>query len=374
VPDGLKDPGRAGKMPRIVATWLIVLVPCALIQTGLARARDLPAINAAENPPAVETTLFDPNSIGTARPQSFSAPKAAQPVVEWNSFEASSVQTDHEQSLRPPNAVGPPVIEPQRNEADSSFDARSVGTARAQYLPPPVERPVLVQRQYLAVSGGYDADSIGNRTAYADSTFAPFGIYESGARFRLSGVASWYKFVASEEPRILGSGRYLEGAFLAGYGIYGPGYNISWFVGPAFGEIMNEGVVTDRWGAKAALEMSAKPTDLTMAAVSANYSTIANNAQVQAKVGVRIFGDVYFGPEAKFTWQKILPFQINFASSSIATTTPVSSQEHIATTRVGAHISALTIGPAFIALSGGWAHDRQLGSGYYGNVTLWQPF
>jgi hypothetical protein len=314
----------------------MVLVPCILVHTGVALAQNLPPPSAAESSPVIEPNLFDPNPVGIA-------------------------------PLPAANAAERPL---------KSFDPNSIGAARAQYLTPPnaVERPIIVQPQYLAVSGGFDADSIGSRTAYVDSTFAPFGIYESGGRFRLSGVASWYKFVTTEEPRTLGSGRYLEGAFLAGYGIYVPGFGIAWFVGPAFGESVNEGVVTDRWGVKAALEMSAKPTDLTMASMSANYSTVANNAQVQAKVGLKIFGDVYFGPEAKFTWQKIFPFQVNFGSTSIVTTTSVSAQEQIATTRVGAHISALTIGPSFIALSGGWAHDRQLGSGYYGNVTLYQPF
>jgi len=280
--------------------------------------------------------------------------------------------------LRSPNAPeSPTVIEPQRNAADSPFDASSVGTARAQYVPPPnaAEIPIFVQRQHAAVSSYFDADSIGNRNVYVDATFAPFsGIYESGVRFRLTGNASWYRFVTSEDPRTIGTGHYLEGGLLAGYGIWGPGFGVNWLVGPAFGEGVNQGVVTDRWGAKALIEMNARPTDLTMASGSVTYSTIANNLQVQAKAGLRIFGDVYFGPEAKFTWQQILPFQINFSSATISTTTPVSPQTSIATMRVGAHISALNIGPVLVGVSGGWAHDRQLGSGYYGSVSFYQPF
>ncbi len=41
---------------------------------------------------------------------------------------------------------------------------------------------------------------------------------------------------------------------------------------------------------------------------------------------------------------------------------------------LGAHVSALTLGPALIGVSGGWAHDRQLGNGYYGSVSLYLPF
>ena len=41
---------------------------------------------------------------------------------------------------------------------------------------------------------------------------------------------------------------------------------------------------------------------------------------------------------------------------------------------LGAQVSALNIGPVLIGVAGGWAHDRQLGSGYYGNVSLYRPF
>src|SRR5207247_11346059 len=106
--------------------------------------------------------------------------------------------------LAAPNAAqspaGQPVIEP------SSFDANSVLTARAQYLPPPYapQSPTFIQRQHVAVSTSFDADSLGNRNVYVDATFAPFsGIYESGARVRLTGSANWYRFVTSEDPRTL---------------------------------------------------------------------------------------------------------------------------------------------------------------------------
>jgi Cellulose biosynthesis protein BcsS len=332
--------GSTGAMARALSTWLMVVIPCVLVYAGTARAQDLPPPSAAESPPVIEPSLFDPDSIGTAR------------LPAANAAEA------------------PPGIE--RN----SLDANSILAARAQYFPPPyvAQGPAFIPRQYVAVSSSGDADSLGNRSAYVDSTFAPFGIYESGVRFRLLGNASWYKFVTNEETGTLGSGRYLEGAFLVGYGVYVPGFNITWLLGPAFAESVSEGAVTDRWGGRAALEMYAKPTDLTMASTSAAYSTVTNNLQVQAKLGLKIFGDVYFGPEAKFTWQKVFPFQVSFSSTSIATTTPVSPQEHVATTRVGGHLSAMSLGPVLFSISGGWAHDRQLGSGYYGSVSFYQPF
>jgi Cellulose biosynthesis protein BcsS len=252
------------------------------------------------------------------------------------------------------------------------------GTARAQYSPPPTaaERPPVIEPlQHAAATSSFDADSLGNRNIYVDGTFAPFsGIYESGPRFRVMGNASWYRFVTNEDTGTLGSGRSLEGSVLAGYSFAAPGFGVAWLVGPAFGESVNAGTVTDRWGARASIEMYATPTDLTMTSASVSYSTVSNYLQAQTKAGLKIFGDLYFGPEAKFAWQQILPFQVNFSSTAIATTTPVSSQQHIATMRVGAHLSSFNIGPLALSISGGWAHDRQLGSGYYGSVSFYQSF
>jgi hypothetical protein len=252
-----------------------------------------------------------------------------------------------------------------------------MGTARAQYLPPPnaAESPIIIEPQHIAVVSSFDADSIGNRSAYVDGTFAPFsGIYESGIRVRATGSASDYRYLLSDDPRILGTGRYLEGGLLAGYGVWLPRFSLTGLVGPTFGDIVNQGVTTDKWGAKAVIEMNARPTDWTMASGSVSYSTIANKLQAEAKAGLKIYGDVYFGPEAKFTWQQIFPWQISFFTPSIVTTTPVSPQTSIATMRLGAHVSALNIGPVLIGVSGGWAHDRQLGSGYYGSANLYLPF
>src|SRR5262249_34135866 len=242
-------------------------------------------------------------------------------------------------------------------------------TARAQYSAPNAAEspPVTESAEHAAANSSFDADSIGNRNVYLDATFAPFsGIYESGPRFRVMGNASWYRFVTSEDPRTLGSCRSLEGSVLAGYSFAASACSVAWMVRPAFGETVNAGTVTNRWGARASVEMYATPTDLTMTSASLSYSTVTNYLQVQTKAGLKIFGDLYFGPEAKFSWQNILPF--------IATTTPVSSQQQIASVRVGAHLSSFNIGQLALSVSGGWAHDRDLGSGYYGSVSFYQAF
>jgi hypothetical protein len=327
--------------------WLSFLALWTMLLIWAADARDLPLPNSSDSPPVVG-------------PQGGSSP------------DAHDFGTARLQHWLPPNPAESQVV----NDPQSSVDVSSIGTARAQYLAAPnsVQAPTVVPPQYFSFTASGDADSLGNRSVYVDSTASPFGIYQTGIRFRAIGDANWYRFVASNNPRTIGSGHYLEGGFLVGYGVWVSGFNMNGYVGPAFGEVVNAGVVTDRWGIKAVFETYAAPTQLTMLSSSVTYSTITNNLQVQAKAGLKIFGDVYFGPETKFTWQKLLPFQVNFLSGALVTTTAVSAQDNIATVRVGAHVSAVRLGSAFFAVSGGWIHDQQLGSGYYGSVGLYQPF
>ncbi len=264
------------------------------------------------------------------------------------------------------------------------------GAALAQDLPPTVvfdpttlaaAPPSTGQPppQHFSVTSYGDADSLGNRTVYADGTIAPFsGIYESGLRFRAMGDVSWYRYVNTESPRTLGSGHYVEGDILAGYGIWLSRFSITGLVGPAFADIVNQGVVTERWGARAAIEMNAKPTDWTMASASVFYSTPTNNVQAQVKTGLKIFEGVYVGPEAKFSWQQLIPVQLSFVTPSVAapsfvTSTPVSAQTAIAKVNVGA-FSAVNVGPVAIGVSGGWVQEQQLGSGFYGSASLYIPF
>jgi hypothetical protein len=147
-----------------------------------------------------------------------------------------------------------------------------------------------------------------------------------------------------------------------------PRFNVVGLVGPAYGEAVNEGVTTDGWGVKAVIELDAKPTDQTLASGSATYSSIANSLEVQTKAGLKIFGDVYCGPEAKFTWKQIL------TTSAGAVPSATQPQTQIATTRLGAHLSAFKYGQLLMGVSGGWIQDRQLGNGYYGSAWIYHPF
>jgi hypothetical protein len=42
--------------------------------------------------------------------------------------------------------------------------------------------------------------------------------------------------------------------------------------------------------------------------------------------------------------------------------------------RLGGHISAVSFGPVQMGVSGGWAHQQNLGSGYYGSVNFYLTY
>jgi hypothetical protein len=94
-----------------------------------------------------------------------------------------------------------------------------------------------------------------------------------------------------------------------------------------------------------------------MAYNSLSYSTIANFLQLQSKVGVRLTGDFYTGPEVNFSWRNVTP-----------------TFNNIAVMRLGWHVSAMTFGPVLVGISSGWAHSRDLGSGYYGGLSFYGTF
>ena len=69
----------------------------------------------------------------------------------------------------------------------------SIGTACAQdsnatenaaFVTQP---PVTVQTQHVELSISFDADSLGDRSANVEATYAPFGNDKSGVRFRATG-------------------------------------------------------------------------------------------------------------------------------------------------------------------------------------------
>jgi hypothetical protein len=90
---------------------------------------------------------------------------------------------------------------------------------------------------------------------------------------------------------------------------------------------------------------------------SFSYSSIGEFSQFQSKVGMKVPAELYVGPEANLSWRNQMP-----------------AANNIAQLRLGAHVSGWKVGPVFFSLSGGWAHDQQLGSGQYISLNLYTSF
>jgi hypothetical protein len=191
-----------------------------------------------------------------------------------------------------------------------------------------------------------------------NGTVAPFGsINESGFRLRATASVSWYKFITNDSPRAIGSGHTFEEDLLAGYEIATDRFSVIGLIGPAVGESVSGGVTTTQVGMRAVLSSFATPTDATMTYNSFSYSSIGNFSQLQSKVGVKIPAELYVGPEVNFSWRDQIP-----------------SATNIAQLRLGVHLSGWKVGPVLFSVSGGCAHDQQLGSGQYISLNLYGSF
>jgi hypothetical protein len=128
-------------------------------------------------------------------------------------------------------------------------------------------------------------------------------------------------------------------------------------LGPTFTESDNDGALEPGNGAKIVLSTYALPSDETMVFASISYSTVWNFVQFQTKAGMKLIGNFYIGPEAVFSRRNVIP-EIN----------------NVAQMRLGAQFSAVSFGPFQIGVSGGWAHQPDFGSGYYGSVNFYLTY
>jgi hypothetical protein len=232
------------------------------------------------------------------------------------------------------------------------------GIARAVDLPPTETPDTPVTPKHVAVDGSVVATSLGSGTVDFGGTFAPFGdIDNSGFRLHVGSSYSWYKFITDENPRTFGKGYTLDGDFMAGYEISLERISIIGLIGPNVAEAGSDDGRTTRVGAKTEISMYANPTDQTMAYGSVAYSTIENQVQLQSKFGLKLANAFYLGPEATFSWRQALP-----------------SSDFIGQQRIGVHLTAVGFGPIQMIVSGGWAHQQELGSGYYGGLGFYWPF
>jgi Cellulose biosynthesis protein BcsS len=240
--------------------------------------------------------------------------------------------------------------------------ALSFGAAHANDAPresafaldvlPPASGSSSNKQQHVVVDSTPETNSFGNSSLDINGTFAPFGdVYESGFRARLTGSFSWYKFISGEDPRTFGSGRSTEVDLLAGYLFAFPRISILALAGGAAVESHDDGRVTERRAAKFVLSYYARPTDQTMFYGNYYFLTINNAYQFQNKVGWKVPGDFYLGPEMAFA-----------------------GNERNSVRKLGGHLSGLKVGKMVVSLSAGAIHDQQFGNGKYVGVNFYGSF
>jgi hypothetical protein len=106
-----------------------------------------------------------------------------------------------------------------------------------------------------------------------------------------------------------------------------------------------------RLGPAVVLDAWLTPADRVAVQVHATYATPFDAASLRIAPGYRLDPGVHVGPEAT-----------------------LSAHHGTLRTRLGLHITGLTIGPVGLRLSGGYARDRGGGGGIYGGLSLWRDY
>jgi Cellulose biosynthesis protein BcsS/Exonuclease len=229
---------------------------------------------------------------------------------------------------------------------------------------PPTEDTLPTQsfnNHHVAIDSSAEFTSQRNGWFYTNLTAAPVnGFNTSGLRFRVTTGANWYRYVNGENPRTYGSGHSLERAALIGFALPTQRFGIIGLVGLMDVQSTNEGVHQTKTGAKANLVFYAFPTDQIMSYGTLTYSTTIsyrNKLEAQAKMGMKVPGDSYLGPEVRVSWRDVF-----------------SEDRLITETKIGLHLSSMKVGPLYLGLSGGFAHSRQLGWGSYSGISVYGSF
>lgn len=210
----------------------------------------------------------------------------------------------------------------------------------------------------IALDVSADVGSHRSGSLDLDVTYAPLGgIHDSGLRLRLSWGASWYEYVASEDPREVANGDGNEGSLLVGYGMALERLSLIGLIGPTRNRSVDEGVVRTTNGTRVVVSAYARPGERGMAWASVTHSTIRSTTRIQAKLGTILPTGAFIGPELNLTWRRGAPWN---ADSSLA--------------RLGVHVSSIAVGPWFLGFSGGYARDHDLGSGGYLGLSLYGEF
>lgn len=205
----------------------------------------------------------------------------------------------------------------------------------------------------VAVDASAAASSNGSQFAAVSATIAPERtLTTSGSRIRIEGLAGSYKFDSTGTgPQTRGN--QVEGALLGGYEWLSRRSSFATYGGLAvrnstFSDTL-PGHAADgtKVGFKGVLEYYARPSDRTMLSAYGSYSTNFNAYYTRLRWGVTPFGGFFVGPEVAAL-----------------------GDDYFQEWRVGAHLTALQIGPLQFGVSGGYLMNKAGRSGGYGTLDV----
>ncbi|GJD95858.1 cellulose biosynthesis protein BcsS [Methylobacterium iners] len=204
----------------------------------------------------------------------------------------------------------------------------------------------------VAVDASTTLSSQGSQFAGATLTAAPVGtLTHSGPRLRFDGLIGSYR-----SPTVAGRatiGQQAEVAAMAGYAWVWPDAVLSAFVGLNVRHNAVSGLdliatpAGTEVGAKAALDLYARPSARTMIHATGSYATTFNAYFGRVRAGMATFAGGYVGPE--------------FA---------LLGDDFYRQWRVGAHLSGMQVGAVQFGLAAGYLHDQANKAGFYTTVDM----
>lgn len=213
------------------------------------------------------------------------------------------------------------------------------------------ERDVAAEEWIVAVDASATVTSNSSAFGTVTATIAPVGtLLQSGPRVRLQGVAGTYSYPGAAVRQTV-TGVQQEGTLLLGYEWIWAQAALAGYIGMNVRSnelsILDPGnpVVGTGLGTKVAADLYMNPTDNTLLAVNASYSTLFNAYYARARAGFAVAPGVFIGPEVTLLGD-------NFFNGW----------------RTGAHVTGFAIGPMKFSLGAGYAFDRVQKGGYYTSV------
>lgn len=212
-----------------------------------------------------------------------------------------------------------------------------------------VETPRPAKEKFgAAVDAALTADTKGSRFASVIGTIAPFsGLDESGLRLRLGGVVGQYSYTSSTVGKVTGT--QADASFMIGYewvtarasfGVYGGANYDDNKIDKT--DTANSSVGRGT-GLKVAVDFNYRPTEFTMFAGVASFSTVHSAYYARLKAGYALAPQIYVGPEAIFM-----------------------GDDFFSQWRVGLHMTGAKFSMLQLGASAGVLVDKVRGSGLYG--------